>query len=65
MALREQLIKVDPTLKLLSANQPLRVPQVLSEAQVEALLGAPDHRHAHAACAIRTMLELMSPAACA
>ena len=41
-ALRERLIAVDPTLKLQSAKQALRVPKVMSEAQVEALLAAPD-----------------------
>ena len=41
-ALRERLVAADPTLKLLSARQPLRVPKTLSEAQVEALLAAPD-----------------------
>jgi integrase/recombinase XerD len=41
-ALRERLIDTDPTLKLHNARQPLRVPKSLSEAQVEALLGAPD-----------------------
>jgi len=41
-ALRERLVAADPTLKLLSARQPLRVPKTLSEAQVEALLTAPD-----------------------
>ena len=41
-ALRERLIAADPTLKLQSAKQALRVPKVMSEAQVEALLGAPD-----------------------
>ncbi len=41
-ALRERLMTQDPTLKLLSARQPLRVPHSLSEAQVEALLAAPD-----------------------
>ncbi len=40
-ALRERLMAQDPTLKLLSARQPLRVPHSLSEAQVEALLAAP------------------------
>ena len=40
-ALREGLMAEDPTLKLQSARQPLRVPRSLSEAQVEALLGAP------------------------
>jgi integrase/recombinase XerD len=41
-ALRERLITTDPTLRLLAARQPLRVPKTLSEAQVEALLNAPD-----------------------
>jgi integrase/recombinase XerD len=41
-ALREHLISADPTLRLSSARQPLRVPKTLSEAQVEALLAAPD-----------------------
>jgi integrase/recombinase XerD len=41
-ALRERLITADPTLRLQSAKQPLRVPKTLTEAQVEALLEAPD-----------------------
>jgi integrase/recombinase XerD len=41
-ALRERRITADPTLKLQSAKQPLRVPKTLTEAQVEALLAAPD-----------------------
>lgn len=41
-ALREHRITEDPTLRLLPARQPLRVPGTLSEAQVEALLTAPD-----------------------
>ena len=41
-ALRERLVAEDATLRLGHARQPLRVPQVLSEAQVEALLDAPD-----------------------
>jgi integrase/recombinase XerD len=41
-ALREKLTDADPTLKLRNAKQPLRVPKSLSQAQVEALLGAPD-----------------------
>ena len=40
-ALRERLISADPTLRLQSARQPLRVPKTLTEAQVEALLAAP------------------------
>ena len=41
-AVRERLLEADPTLRLDAARQPLRVPKTLSEAQVEALLGAPD-----------------------
>ncbi len=41
-ALRERRVAADPTLRLLAAKQPLRVPKTLSEAQVEALLAAPD-----------------------
>ena len=57
-ALREHLINRDPTLKLQAARQPLRVPKTLSEAQVEALLAAPD---ADTVLGLRdrTMLELM------
>src|SRR5690606_32640033 len=41
-ALREHLISRDPTLKLLTARQPVRIPKTMREAQVEALLAAPD-----------------------
>jgi integrase/recombinase XerD len=41
-ALRERLLDADPTLRLLAARTPMRVPKTLSEAQVESLLGAPD-----------------------
>ena len=41
-ALRERMIEADPTLRLQAAKQPLRVPKTLTEAQVEALLAAPD-----------------------
>ena len=41
-ALRERLVAEDATLRLTSARQALRVPKVLSESQVEALLDAPD-----------------------
>ena len=41
-ALRERLIDADPTLKLQSAKQALRVPKTMTEAQVESLLAAPD-----------------------
>jgi integrase/recombinase XerD len=57
-ALREKLITADPTLKLITAKQPLRVPKTLSEAQVEALLGAPDVT-TPLGLRDRTMLELM------
>jgi integrase/recombinase XerD len=57
-ALRERHVQVDPTLKLLGAKQALRIPKVLSEAQVEALLGAPD-ADTPLGLRDRTMLELM------
>jgi integrase/recombinase XerD len=57
-ALREHLLDADPTLKLASAKQPLRVPKTLSEAQVEALLAAPD-TDTPLGLRDRTMLELM------
>ncbi|MBL8345618.1 MAG: site-specific tyrosine recombinase XerD [Rubrivivax sp.] len=57
-ALRERLVGADPTLELLAARQPLRVPKTLSEAQVEALLGAPDTTTALGQ-RDRAMLELM------
>ena len=57
-ALRERLTGADPTLRLVAARQPLRVPKSLSEAQVEALLGAPDVATG-LGLRDRTMLELM------
>lgn len=57
-ALRERLISIDPTLKLLTAKQPLRVPKTMSEAQVEALLEAPD-TGTLLGLRDRAMLELM------
>ena len=57
-ALREHLLEADPTLKLTAARQPLRVPKSLSEAQVEALLAAPDVETPRG-LRDRTMLELM------
>ncbi len=57
-ALRERRIQVDPTLKLQSAKQPLRVPKTLTEAQVEALLAAPD-TDTPLGLRDRAMLELM------
>ena len=41
-ALREGLAVSDPTLRMASARQPMRVPKTLTEADVEALLAAPD-----------------------
>ncbi|MDO9075542.1 MAG: site-specific tyrosine recombinase XerD [Rubrivivax sp.] len=57
-AVRERLVAADPTLRLLAARQPLRVPKTLSEAQVEALLGAPDVS-TPLGLRDRAMLELM------
>ena len=57
-ALRERLIHADPTLKLQSAKQALRVPKTLSQAQVEALLHAPDV-DTPLGLRDRAMLELM------
>ena len=57
-ALRESLIAVDPTLKLQPARQGPRVPTVMSEAQVEALLTAPDDA-TPLGLRDRAMLELM------
>jgi integrase/recombinase XerD len=41
-AVREGLTQVDPTVKLDAPRQPLRTPATLTQAQVEALLAAPD-----------------------
>jgi integrase/recombinase XerD len=41
-ALRDKHLNTDPTLKLLTARQAPRLPKTLSEAQVEALLAAPN-----------------------
>jgi integrase/recombinase XerD len=57
-ALREGAMVLDPTLKLQPARQALRVPKTLTEAQVEALLAAPDTSTA-LGVRDRTMLELM------
>ena len=57
-ALREGVVQEDPTLTLQSAKQALRVPKTLTEAQVEALLAAPDTSQA-LGVRDRTMLELM------
>jgi len=57
-AMRHGLVQQDPTLQLQSAKQALRVPKTLSEAQVEALLAAPDVA-SDIGVRDRTMLELM------
>ena len=57
-ALRERFITADPTLRLVAARQPLRVPKTMSEAQVEALLNAPD-TSTPLGLRDRAMLELM------
>jgi integrase/recombinase XerD len=57
-ALRERRIAQDPTVRLQAARQPMRVPKTLSQAQVEALLRAPDTGQP-LGLRDRTMLELM------
>ena len=57
-ALRQSLVTVDPCLRMKSAKQSPRFPKSLSEAQVEALLGAPD-LETPLGMRDRTMLELM------
>ena len=57
-ALRERLITSDPTLRMAGGRQTLRVPKTLTEAQVEALLAAPDLQ-APLGLRDRAMLELM------
>ncbi len=56
--LRENLTSTDPTLRMLSAKQALRVPKSMSEAQVEALLAAPAG-DTDLGVRDRAMLELM------
>ncbi|MGR3909350.1 site-specific tyrosine recombinase XerD [Burkholderia sp. SR8] len=57
-AVREHRAHADPTLRITSAKQGARFPSTLSEAQVEALLGAPDIA-TPLGLRDRTMLELM------
>ena len=57
-ALRERLTQADPTLRMLAAKQALRVPKTLGEAQVDALLSAPDVA-TDLGLRDRAMLELM------
>jgi integrase/recombinase XerD len=58
LALRERRIAQDPCLKMASAKQPARFVHTLSEAQVDALLNAPDVG-TPLGLRERTMLELM------
>jgi integrase/recombinase XerD len=58
LALRDRRIDADPCLRMASAKQPLRFVHTLSEAQVDALLGAPDVA-TPLGLRERTMLELM------
>jgi integrase/recombinase XerD len=57
-ALREHRVSADPTMKIRSAKQAPRFPSTLTEAQVEALLAAPDVA-TELGLRDRTMLELM------
>jgi integrase/recombinase XerD len=57
-ALRETKVHADPTLQLANARTPARFPKALSEAQVEALLAAPDI-DADRGLRDRAMLELL------
>lgn len=57
-ALREGRIHTDPTARLLAARQPPRIPKTLSQAQVDALLQAPDTATS-LGLRDRAMLELM------
>lgn len=58
MALRQNRVSADPCLRMKSAKQAPRFPKTLSEAQVEALLAAPDVA-VPLGLRDRTMLELM------
>jgi integrase/recombinase XerD len=58
LALRNRQVAADPCLKLVSARQPARFVHTLTEAQVEALLAAPDVA-TPLGLRERTMLELM------
>ncbi|MFZ6710670.1 site-specific tyrosine recombinase XerD [Undibacterium sp. TC9W] len=58
LAFRQNLISVNPCTKLRSAKQGQRLPKTLSEAQVVALLQAPDETNPHG-LRDKTMLELL------
>ena len=57
-ALQQGMVRTDPTLRMLAARQPPRRPGVLTQAQVEALLAAPDVAQP-LGLRDRAMLELM------
>jgi integrase/recombinase XerD len=57
-ALREGRIATDPTLRMPNAKRPARFPKTISEAQVDALLAAPD-ADAPLGLRDRAMLELL------
>ena len=57
-ALREGLVEADPTRRLATAKAPPRFPRTLTEAQVEALLAAPDPESV-LGLRDRAMLELL------
>ena len=57
-ALRHQRVVTDPCLNMVAARQPLRVPKVLSESQVEALLQAPP-LHTPRGLRDRAMIEVL------
>lgn len=57
-ALQENRIHSDPTVGLLTAKTPARMPQLITEHQVEDLLTAPD-TSTHLGVRDRTMLELL------
>ncbi|MFZ6743436.1 site-specific tyrosine recombinase XerD [Undibacterium sp. JH2W] len=58
LAFRQNLVSQNPCSKLRSAKQTQRLPKTLSEAQVVALLQAPDHSNPHG-LRDKTMLELL------
>lgn len=57
-ALRERRVAADPTLAVQAAKQAMRLPKTLSEAQVEALLQAPQ-AHTELGLRDKAMLELL------
>ncbi len=57
-AMRHQRVSTDPCLQLTAARQPLRIPKILSEGQVEALLQQPP-AHTPRGLRDRAMLEVL------